>query len=75
MVRAIIESSLHVDNWVASDNTAVQGFFDTLLDWLAIFLRNDAALNHVDKLKALASFVRLKLNPNITVLAATTRLL
>ncbi len=75
MVRAIIESSLHVNDWVASDNAAVQGFFDTLLNWLAIFLRNHTTFNLVDKFEAFAWLVRLKLDPNVTILTTTTGLL
>ena len=75
MVRTIIQRRLDINHWIASDNAAFQGLFNTFHDSWAIFLRNHAALDLVDKFKALASFVWLKAHPDVTVLTATTRLL
>ena len=75
MVGTIIESGLNINYWIASDNTTVKSLFDTLLNWFAVFLRNHTTFNHIDKLEALTWLVWFKLNPNVTVLTTTTRLL
>ena len=74
MVRTIIQRRLDINHWIASDNAALQRLFDTLHHSRAIFLRNHAALDLVDKFKALASLLWLKAHPDVTVLTTTTGL-
>ena len=75
MIATIIESSFNINYWIASNHTTSKSIFDTFLYWFAVFLRHHATLNLVNKFKAFPWFIRLKLNPNVTILTTTTRLL
>src|SRR5690606_25572495 len=75
VVRTEEQRNLDVDHRVARHNTCRQGFLDTFVDVRDVFARNHTALDGVDKLVATARLERFELEHDVTVLAATTRLL
>ena len=75
VVATVVQCRLDVNHWIASDHTAVQCFADTLHDSWAVLLWHHAALDFIDKFKALTWLICLKSYPYVTVLTTTTRLL
>src|SRR5690606_31899511 len=64
-----------VDDGVASHHACRQGFLDALVHRRDVFARHHTALDGVDELVAAARRQRLELEHDVTVLAATARLL
>ena len=74
MVRAVIKRSLKTHYRVACKNTLLDALAQALFNSREVSLWNCAADNSLGKLQILA-VTRLKLNPNITELSVTARLL
>src|SRR5690606_5505860 len=66
---------LDVHHREAGEHAVRQGFLQALVDRRDEFARHGAALDGVDEFVALAGFVRLELDPHVTVLATTAGLL
>ena len=73
MVGTIEQGALDVDGWVTSDQATLHGLFETLLGWLDVFFRNDAADDGIDELEAFAG-VWFETDPNVTILTMAARL-
>ena len=74
VVRTVEERHLDVDHGITGQNAAFHGFFHAGLHRGDVLLGHHAADDLVDKLEAGAGFVGLHLQPDVTVLAAATRL-
>jgi hypothetical protein len=57
VVRTEGQRDFHVDHWVASQNTGVQGFAHAFFHRRDEFARNHTALDGVDELEAFALFL------------------
>ena len=75
MVRAEGQRDLDVDQRIAGEHAALGGFLRALLDGGDVFLRNRTARKLVLELEAGAGGQRLDLEPHVSILAGTTRLL
>src|ERR1700676_2554723 len=74
MVRPIVKGNLHINHWIASNNTVFQRLLDPIFNRFDIFLGHSTANNGIDELKALAALIWLYPYPDITVLTMTASL-
>ena len=74
MVAAVVDGDLDVDAGVAREDAGLHGLLDALIDGLDVFLGNDAALDVVDELVALAGLVGFDIHLHVAVLAAAAGL-
>ena len=75
MVRTEVDRRLDVHDREARERAGLERLLDALLDRRDVLRRNDAALDFVDELEALAGLLRGELEADVRVLAATTGLL
>ena len=75
MVGTIEQRELDIHHREASQNAALDGILQPLVDRRDVFARNDTTLDGIDELVAFAGLVRLDLEPDVTELTTTTGLL
>ena len=74
MVRAVVQRNLYIDHGIARHNAGLQGTLNTSVHRRDEFLRNAAANDCIDEFIALAGFVRLQNDLNVTILTGTAAL-
>ena len=75
VVAAVEERYLDVNYWVTSKNSTLKGLFDSLVNWLDLFLWNYTTLYLVNKLIPASWRQRLDTDNYMPVLPTTTGLL
>ena len=74
MIAAVEKRDFDIDHRIAGKRAVFGRFLNALFDRRNVFPRNRAALDRIDKFKSGAGLLRLEVDPNIAVLAATAGL-
>ena len=74
MIAAIEKSGFDIDHRIAGKRTIFGRFLNAFFHSRNIFPRNGTTLDRIDKFKPGAGLLRLEVDPNIAVLAATAGL-
>lgn len=75
MIRTIIESYFYVNYWIVCKYSFFHRLNYAFLNSRAILLRNNTSYDFINKLIAASSWKRFYLNPAVSILASSTRLL